>query len=478
MELLSRLKTRAFFALCQGQRMAGEGEIPILVYNPHPYTGKEVVECEFQLHDQNWEDSFSLPEIYHNDLPLPSQAEKEQSNLNLDWRKRVVFAAELEPGLNRFDCRLKQLPKKPSPQLVVVGGKITFQNERLEVIINCETGLIDRYQVEGVDYLKAGAFCALVLADNDDPWGMTVHGFRDVVGRFELMSPERGAAFSGVAEKVLDSVRVIEDGEVRSVVEAVLNYGDSFICMRYKLPKQGTELEIEGRVHWNEKSRMLKLSIPTTLADPDYLGQVAYGTAMLPNDGQEAVAQKWTGLFSEQDQRALTCINDGTYGSDSLDGEIRLSLLRSAAYAGHPILDRPILPQDRYSPRIDQGERLFRFWIKGGSFAERRASVDREALLRNEKPYALSFFPSGQGTLPSPAIRLSDAVVQMTAFKQAESGGQYIVRLFEPTGVVRSTVVEIPAIAVSYEVHLSAYEIKTLRIDPTQSVISETNLLE
>ena len=66
-----------------------------------------------------------------------------------------------------------------------------------------------------------------MIGDDDDPWGINVQGFREVVGQFSLMSPAEGAAFSGVRERVLDSVRVIEDGAVRMVVEAVFNYGHS-----------------------------------------------------------------------------------------------------------------------------------------------------------------------------------------------------------------------------------------------------------
>ena len=72
----------------------------------------------------------------------------------------------------------------------------------------------------------------------------------------------RASEYSGVEKGLLDSVRIIEDGSVRTVVEAVFSYGFSFICQRYKLPKKGTEIEVEVRVLWNEKSKMLKLSIP------------------------------------------------------------------------------------------------------------------------------------------------------------------------------------------------------------------------
>lgn len=479
LEILSRLKARAFFALCGGQPRAQEDEIPILVYNPHPHTIDKIIECEFQLSDQNWEDTYTLPQVYGAGKQVSSQVEKELSNLNLDWRKRVVLAATLAPGLNRFDCKLEVIPNKPEIQLASdLEGNIAFTSKRLEVVINGATGLLDRYRVDGEDYLAKDAFQPLVISDNDDPWGMTVHAFREVAGRFELMSESEGARFSGVQNEALPAVRVIEDGDVRSVVESVLWYSHSTICIRYKLPKHGTELEIELRVYWNEKSRMLKLSLPVLLKQPTFLGQVAYGTATLADDGQEVVAQKWTGLFSDLDQRALTCVNDGIYGFDYANGELRLSLLRSAAYSGHPILDRPILPQDQFSPRIDQGERLFTFWINGGSSTERRERIDREALSHNEKPFTLSFFPSGMGTPHLPAVNLTDAVVLMTAFKKAEQSEDFIIRLFEPTGLARSTVLELPSLGMSQTIDLAGFEIRTLRIDPCNRTIQACDLLE
>ena len=484
LETVSRLKGRAFFALAQGQPKAAEGETPILVYNPHPYPVETIVTCEFQLADQNWSGSYTNIIAHHDGKALPTQVEKELSNLALDWRKRVVFRAELAPSqMTRFDCTLDLIPEKLPVSLKAEDGDpedggIHFQTDDLDVLVSTETGLIDRYRVRGVDVTAPNAFQALVIHDNEDPWGMTGRAFREVIGAFTLMSPTTGIAFSGVTDGVLPSVRVIEDGPVRSVIEAVFEYEHSAICQRYLLPKQGTEIEVEVRVHWNEKDRMLKLSIPTAGRDPHYLGQVAYGFDELPANGDEAVAQKWVAVVSDAADVALTCIDDSIYGSDFADGELRLSLVRSPAYSGHPIGSNPIVPQDRYLPRIDQGERLYHFWINGGPVAERLASIDREALARNEKPFALSFFPHGGGTLPQSGIVLSDDVVQVTAFKQAEDGQGYILRLFEPTGHPRATTVLIPALDLTVDVALGAFEIKTLHLDPQAKTMLEADMME
>ncbi|HOX39142.1 MAG TPA: glycoside hydrolase family 38 C-terminal domain-containing protein [Candidatus Brocadiia bacterium] len=479
LEIVSRLKARAFFALASGQKTAVEGEIPILVYNPHPRRISGVFECEFMLAGQNWNDVFTMPHVYQDGRRLPCQVEKEYGNLNLDWRKRVVFSATLEPSrMNRFDCRVEVLPARPKTQLEPVDGKLRFKTDDLEVVINCETGLMDCYKAGGTDYLKAGAFAPTILEDSADPWEMAVQRFDKVAGTFKAMTPERAARFAGVSAQALPPVRVIEDGEVRTVIESLMEWGDSFICQTYKLPRRGTEIEVNVRVFWNEKNRMLKLRVPTVFTDGGYMGQVAYGADSLPTGGKEVVAQKWVAAVSRSKDHAFSCVNEGSYGSDFRDGEMRLTLMRSAAYAGHPIGNRPIVRQDRFTTRIDQGERFFRFWLKGSPFNERMAAIDSEALAHNEEPMALSYFPSGLGTAPKPLAILSDPTVQLTAFKKAENSGEFVIRLFEPTGAARETTLELPALGTSAKASLGGFEIKTLLVDPKTGRIRETNLIE
>lgn len=480
LEILSRIKARAFFALAGGEPAAQEGEFPVLVYNPHPFPADCLIEAEFQPYEINFSGGYLAPRISDGrGRLLAAQPEKEASNLNLEWRKKVVFAAKLEPArMNRFSCRLEKISARPSSGFKEKGGKILFETEELEIVINGRTGLVDRYRANGVDFLAEQAFRPLVMHDNSDPWGMTLRRFRDLDGPFELALPEEGSRISGITTGSSPSVRLVEDGPVRTVVEAVFNYRNSFIFQRYKLPRKGTEIEVETRVHWIEKDRMLKLSLPTLMKKARYLGQTAFGVAELPADGNEVVAQKWTAVVSDKDDQVLTCINEGIYGSDFLDGEARLSLLRSPAYSADPVLSGPMVSQDRYVPRIDQGERLFRFWLNGGRRAARLSSIDREALLHNEKPFVLVFSPPGRGRRVQPFIILSDDIVQVVALKKAETGPDLIIRLFEPTGKKRTTIVSLPWASAKKRLSLSPFEIKTLQFSPKSRQFKEVDLLE
>ncbi len=480
LEIVSRLKAKTFFALAKGQAKAEEGVVPILAYNPHPFPIDGLFECEFNLPDFNWEDTFVVPTVRRDGVPIPCQAEKPLSDQLVDWRKRVVFRAELAPSqMNRFGCTFDQvLPKRPTPALLPADGTYHFKSDVLEVTINAGTGLMDRLAVGGVDYLKPGAFLPRVLADDPDPWSSIALRYREVIGAFRLMSPEGSARISGVKSASLPPLRVIEDGQVRTVIEAVFEYGDSFLVLTYKLPKQGTELEVHVRVHWNEKDKMLKLALPFAFDGARYLGQVACGRDELPGADREVVAQKWVAAVSDPGNAALTIINDGSYGSDFVDSEVRLTLLRAPAYSCLPYGDRPMVRPDAYTPRIDQGERQFRFWINPGPADARLKAVDREALVHNEKPFLLSFYPSGAGQEPLPGLCLDDAVVQLTAFKQAESSENFVVRLFEPTGEARTTALSIPALGLKTEIQLNAFEVKTFLLDVRTATLRETDLIE
>lgn len=479
LEILSRVKARSFFALAQGQPRAAEGRIPVLVFNPHPYPVRTLVECEFQPADQNWANTFTDFTAHAGRRALPSQIEKEASNLPLDWRKRIVFEADLKPmQMNRFDCRPTLRPARPAPTLRPRKGRIEFDNGTLSAVINTRTGWMDSLKIRGVEHLGGAAFRPMVIEDSPDPWGVAVQSYRTLAGVFKLATQQEAARLSGLdPDSKLAPVRIIEDGAVRVVVEALYRYGDSWLVQQFKLPRRGAEIEVALRVHWNEKDRFLKLSLPVREA-LRCVGQTAFGAGELDDTGKECVAQKWVAVGC-RGGRMLTVINEGSYGLDFADGELRLSLVRSPAYSAHPLENREPLVRDRCIPRMDQGERQFRFWIQAGPDRQRLAAVDREALAHNEQPMALSFFPGGQpARKPEPLALLTDSVVQMPAIKTAEDGRGILVRLFNPTAERRRTTLVLPVWGVRRSLTFGPYEVQSLRFDPRTRKWQTVDLME
>jgi alpha-mannosidase len=73
---------------------------------------------------------------------------------------------------------------------------------------------------------------------------------------------------------------------------------------------------------------------------------------------------------------------------------------------------------------------------------------------------------------------VSDDVVTCTAIKKAEGSEDIIVRLFEPTGRARSTTLRMPALGVKATVKLTAFEVKTLLVNPKTKKVVPVDILE
>jgi len=430
LETVHRIRARAFFALAASQRRAREGEYPILVYNPHPWPVTTTVAAEFQLAQSNKDSPFNLAAVVDDRAgeALPTQVEKELSNSPIEWRK-----------------------------------------------------------VRGVDMVDAKAFQPIVVADAPDSWGMTTRRFGTVVGTFRLMSREAVQALlggdAGDGAPSAAPVRIIEDGPVRTVVEAFFSWERSTLAQRYTIPRQGSELQVDTIVQWQARDVMLKLWIPLRDGPGSrFLGQTAFGVDELPVNGDEAVAHRWVAVANDERDHALTCVTDGTYGCDMSWRGLRLSLLRSAGYAAHPVSGwEPYHPTDRWAPRHDQGERRFRFWFDVGTVAERLSAVDRRAAELVEDPFVLHAFPAGGGRRRRPPgqsfLVLDDDVVQLSAVTSDDGGRSFLVRLFEPTGRPRRTTLTVPGTSLRHEVTLGPFEVATLRVFPRRATVRRVDML-
>jgi len=232
-------------------------------------------------------------------------------------------------------------------------------------------------------------------------------------------------------------------------------------------------------VLWAETDAMLKLSIPTAIRGMRVRGQVAFGVEHHAREGEELVGHHWIACVAPDHARALTVVTDATSGFDYAGTELRISCLRSPAYAGHPVdAVTPVVRQDRVETRVDRGEHVFRFWLTAGPAHDRLAAIDRESAAHLEPPLALVAFPPGGGNAARPGAVLSDAVIQMPAMKLAADGARLVVRLFEPTGSARHTVLNIPALDVQVPLAFRPFELKTLTVDLASRAVRETDLLE
>lgn len=485
LKILKDLQVRAFLALCSDKKRAKPGEIPVFVYNPNPFKVSETIEVEYMLPDQNKNrDLYALPVITTSGEKVISQREHEVSNFNVDWRIKSVFKADLNPGqMTRYDVEIKLIPT-PKDIVQPLEREISFDNGMMKCKIDRETGLLTSYIVDGKEYLSSPALTPYVMHDDENSWAHKEREYRNIVGEFKLLSEKETAEFCAIkASDTLVNVRIIEKGDVRTIVEAIFGYGKSNIVRRYYLDNFKKSIRIEDRVFWNEKMKMLKLSIPTVV-DGEYIGQQAYSKEYLRCNGEEMVSQKW--VMAADRYNAFTIINDGTYGSDYLEGEIRLTLLRAPGYSAgksdFSVRKPYIMEQDRYSDIIDQGKHVFNFVISAGTREERDANIERESTIVAESPIAMSFFPTGcskekEDTIKPFAIMEGDGLT-LPVFKKARKDDSFIFRVFNQTDEERSATITFPCISQSCTCIAKPAELKTSKINIEEKTIKDCDLAE
>ena len=454
-EIVDRLFTKSFLKLCEGQPKAEEGQIPIMVFNPHPYEIEGDFEIGFMLQNQNWNaDEVTLATVYdENGNVLLSQNEKPECTFNLDWIQKVSFIGKIAPSsVSRFNCKLTTVKKNTLVKPIYDENFITVSNDKMKVIINRNTGLIDLYEVNGKKYItKSGRI--EVYKDNEDPWGMTVNSFDDFEGTFNLMSDEEANEFVGYPDEKTPNVRVIEDGDVRIKIQAFFKYKRSVAVVEYTIPKKGIYIDVDILMHSNEANKMVKYAIDTNLNGTPY-GETAFGDEKMFDDGTESVFHKWCGL--SEGERSLYVINKGIYGGSFTNSTIKLSLLRTPIYAAHPIEDRQIAPHDRFIKHIDMGERTFSFRIIAES------NVVREAQIYNESPQLLSFFPSGNGERKQSAIIIDNPDIILSSVKKIN--GKCQLNLYNATDTEKDAEVSLLKDNRKIPLHFNKYELKQIDI--------------
>jgi len=482
LEELRQIRTKAFISLCSGLEKAEEGTIPIIIYNPHPYDVEDIFECEYQLPDQNKNrEVFANPVVSKDGVMIPSQVEHEASNFNVDWRKKSVFRGVLKANsVNRFDVSIELIKEKPHVRLHETQGKFVFRNDDMEVWVSKDSGTITKYEVNGHDFIKGRAFLPLVIKDDENSWAHKEKSFNRVEGVFEVMSDEDGSRFSGILDGDIESVRVIEEGPVRTIFESVMKYKNSFIAQNYLLPAKGSKITVRTKVYWNEKMKMLKMSIPTTFERVSFIGQTAYGHEELIANGDEMVSHKWNVVTDGE--KALSVVNSGTYGSNCVDGDMRITMMRSPGYSAgksdFSVRNSYTMPQDRFSPYIDQGEHDYEFVLNAGDADDRISKVEREAMLLNEKPMALSFFPTGVGEIPRRLVRLIQGNIEIAATKLSDDGRSIVLRIFNQNKEPEKAVLEVPLFNKNIDVELKGMEFRTFMIDLESGEIDEADLME
>jgi alpha-mannosidase len=168
-------------------------------------------------------------------------------------------------------------------------------------------------------------------------------------------------------------------------------------------------------------------------------------------------------------------INSGQHGFDFKDGEIRLSVLRSAAFChdqGFKIAEPPAMKF------MDQGIHEIRLLVTAGDANAVRSSLSGLADWLSAPPIVYSHLPIGEKVGQSNEfMTLQPRTIRLLATKRSEDGKALILRLQETIGVRTKAKVSAVRTKSGFVLSFKPFEIKTIRLEKPGS-LREVALIE
>ena len=366
---------------------------PIVVFNPHGWAVKSVVEVN----------PVAKKMTDCNGAEIPFQIVRgDQTNGDKD-KSHTVFVAEV-PAMGYAVYRLfteKESEKRIESELTI--SNRTLENSKIAVEFDKTTGDVKRfYDKASGQYLISEPCSAILLDETDcDTWAHDKTYLGEKVGMFKK-----------------PRFKIIENGPIRATLRVTTSYGKSTLTRDYTITPSDSRVSVKTKVDFHEKHKTLKFTFP--MQNETVISKVAYGTIEKKGYLGEEPCGSWIASGK------VVVANDSKYGYDTKDGQIRLTILRGAIYADH------YGERDEFCEYMDQGEHEFTYCIfpyTSNSVAEKKASELNFAL-----PYVQDCFHDGKLPQSFSGFTVNADNVILSCVKQSYDGDGTVVRLYEMDG--------------------------------------------
>lgn len=530
-EILRRKRAESLISQYLDEPLAERNETPLFVYNPHSWEVTQEVVIEYGT-DRQYGPDQDVRTIFLNGKKVEAQFEKADENLMNEawggWRRKAVFQVTIPPmSYQRFQTVYKVLRKEKivrwqTPALPS-GDVLTLKSKGLALEMNLKTGLLDGITSGGEKVILPDSCLPQVYADINHSWS-TITEWQEPVSVFTLATPKQTAEVIGSAwthrdfPKGKPPISILEDGPVRTVVQAIFVHGSSYLVQKTIVNKKRPIVQIEQTIFWGEHDRMLRWEInhdknysrlqaekaysiddetenaaqPHPYAAlPDHQSESA--TATLAADskpiksegpaepGREMDYQHFLRFSKKDGKKAFAVLSHGTHSYRHRDGLLRLGILRSPSYGTHDHIIPTNYDQylNRYIPRQDQGIRQAKFTLL---FGEQAASTEAVARASYEFSVPLDgfiYFPTTPGKKPVKSrsfASVSAPNVLISSLKKAEKSKSLVIRLWETGG--RATKFTLVVEGKKYPLAIGADQLKTVLIAKHDGKLTETDMLE
>lgn len=425
------------------------GGAPLVVFNTLPWTVTGPVQVYGMTTRVEDETGLSQPtQMVRAARTLPGDGTNKHDTL---------FMATVPPMGYRIYRASRHLPAPAAegPKALACGDGV-IENEFFRVRADAASGAITEIwdKALGRNILAAPIRCLVIENQEADTWAHGLFTFREA----------RGAFADG-------SVQLTETGPLRATMRLTSQYGASRLRLEVSLYPGQRRIALAARLLWLEEYAMAKLTVPLHLEAVQASWEQAYTVCQKQADGREVPAQCWgdvTGILPDGTIYGLALANDGRYSYEAMDGELRLTLARSAAYADHAGPGS----RDGFNECMDLGEHRVGMLLLPHQGPWQQADIDRAAQ-ELAHPLAMLAETYHGGELPERGsfAHVEGDGIRLTALKQAEDGDGYIVRLWESRGKPASGQVALDFLNAAFPVKMGPYQIASFRVRPNGEVI-------
>lgn len=303
----------------------------------------------------------------------------------------------------------------------------TMENNFLRVVVDPKNGCINSV------YDKQTRFESIASGQ----CGNLLQAFVDTPKEYDAWNINPNFAEHGTNLTMADSVQLVENGPVRSVVRVTRHWNKSTFVQNITLYSGMQRVDVVNDVDWHETHILLKAAFPLAASSPKATFEIPYGTIERPTTRNnsfekakfEVPAQRWADLGDGQ--HGFSLINDAKYGYDVKGNVLRLSLLRS-----------PIWPD----PNADRGKQHFRYSLYPHAGTWREAKTVRHGYEFNYGMHAMQV-ESHTGELPATHsfVSIHPGNLILSAMKKSEDGNGLILRFYEWAGQKSSATIHVPS---------------------------------
>jgi len=218
------------------------------------------------------------------------------------------------------------------------------------------------------------------------------------------------------------SIRVIDSGPLRGVIEIKRKILNSEFVQTISLDVNSSQLDFNTRINWQERKILLKAAFPVEVFSPVATYEIQWGNVERPTHRNtswdwarfETAAQKWVDL--SEGGYGVSLLNDCKYGHDIHGNNIRLTLLRGTV---HP------------DPEADLGMHEFAFSLLPHANQWDEKTIAAAYALND--PLIVNV-PDEKSVLkadPLNLVSVDQPNIVIETSKQAEDGCGVIVRMYE-----------------------------------------------